>query len=130
MKEHCPNGIDIYFENVGGKTLDAVLGLINIGARIPLCGLISQYNAVKPVPGPYNFANVLVQRARIEGFIVFDYRSRYPEAMKALSQWLAEDKIHFRVDIVDGLENAPRALNKLFDGTNKGKLLVKVTDES
>ena len=129
LKERCPNGIDIYFENVGGEILDAVLSQINLKGRIPLCGLISQYNATERVPGPYNFARILTQRVRLEGFIVFDYASRYAEATAALSQWMVEGKLQYRVDIVDGLENAPIALNRLFDGSKKGKLIIKVSNE-
>jgi NADPH-dependent curcumin reductase CurA len=126
LKRTCPKGIDVYFENVGGEILDAVLSQINLGARISLCGLISQYNATAPVPGPYNFVNILVKRARIQGFIVLDYASRAEEAMNALGKWLMEGKIKYRVDVVEGLEQAPRAVNKLFEGTNQGKLVVKV----
>jgi NADPH-dependent curcumin reductase CurA len=129
LKRHCPDGIDIYFENVGGEILDAVLSLINLKARISLCGLISQYNATEPVPGPYNFAQILIKRARVEGFIVMDYLDRAQEAMTALGQWLMEGKIKYRVEVVDGLERAPSAVNKLFDGSNKGKLIVKVSEE-
>jgi len=129
LKRHCPKGIDIYFENVGGEILDAVLSLINIKARISLCGLISQYNATKPAPGPYNLVQLVIKRARMEGFIVMDYLDRAEEAMTALGQWFREGKIKYRVDVVDGLEHTPRALNKLFDGSNKGKLIVKVSEE-
>ena len=126
LKKHCPDGIDIDFENVGGEILDAVLSLINLRARIVLCGLISQYNATDRVPGPYNFVNILVKRARVEGFIVIDYLNRAQEAMADLGRWLAEGKLKYRVDVVEGLEQAPRALNKLFEGSNQGKLIVKV----
>ncbi len=126
LKKHCPNGIDIDFENVGGEIMDAVLAQINLRARIALCGLISGYNATGPVPGPYNFANVLVQRARIEGFIVLDYAPRAMECMTELGKWLMEGKIKYRIDEVDGLQGAPMALNKLFEGTNIGKLVVKI----
>lgn len=126
LKRHCPAGIDVYFDNVGGEILDAALSLINMKARVVLCGLISQYNAVEPVPGPYNFVNILVKRARIEGFIVIDYMSRAPEAMADLGRWLAEGKIKYRVDVVEGLERAPEALGKLFDGSNVGKLVVQL----
>src|SRR5262245_41946113 len=126
LKRHCPNGIDVYFENVGGAILDAVLTLINLKARIPLCGLISQYNATDRVPGPYNFVNILVKRARVEGFIVLDYVNRSEEAFRELGRWLAEGKIKYRVDLVEGLRRAPEALNMLFDGTNTGKLAVKI----
>ena len=126
LKRHCPAGIDVYFDNVGGEILDAALGLINQRARVVLCGLISQYNAVDRVPGPYNFSNILIKRARIEGFIVIDYMNRAPEAMGDLGRWLAEGKIKYRVDVVEGLERAPEALGKLFDGSNIGKLVVKL----
>ena len=126
MKRECPNGIDVNFENVGGVILDSVLALINIGARISLCGLISQYNAAERVPGPYNLAMLIVRRARIQGFLVSDYMNRAGEAMTALGRWLMEGKIKYRVDVVEGLEQAPRAVNKLFDGSNQGKLVVKI----
>lgn len=126
LKRLCPKGIDVCFENVGGESLDAVLALINIGARISLCGLISQYNATERVPGPYNLAMLIVKRARIEGFLVTDYMNRAQEAMAQLGQWLMEGKIKYRVDVVEGLEQTPRAVNKLFDGSNQGKLVVKI----
>ncbi|KYC40771.1 NADP-dependent oxidoreductase [Scytonema hofmannii PCC 7110] len=129
LQQHCPNGIDIYFENVGGEILDAVLSLINLRARIVLCGLISQYNATEPVPGPYNFINIVTQRAKLEGFIVLDYFDRAQEALADLGEWYAQGKIQYRVDVIDGLENAPSAINKLFDGTNQGKLIIKVSEE-
>lgn len=129
LKKHCPRGIDVYFENVGGEMLDAVLSLINLKARIPLCGLISQYNATKPVPGPYNLAQLIIKRARLEGFLVMDYMDRAQEAMADLGKWLMEGKIKYRVDVVEGIEQTPRAVNKLFDGSNKGKLIVKLSEE-
>jgi NADPH-dependent curcumin reductase len=129
LQQHCPNGIDVYFDNVGGEILDAVLSLINLRARIVLCGLISQYNATEPVPGPYNLLNIVTQRAKLEGFIILDYFDRAQEALADLGQWYAQGKIKYRVDAIDGLENAPRAINKLFDGTNQGKLIIKVSEE-
>jgi len=126
LKQHCQNGIDVYFDNVGGETLDAVLALINLRARIPICGMISQYNATEPVPGPYNLINLISRRARMEGFLVLDYVNRTQEAMTELGRWLGEGKIKYKVDVVEGLENAPKAINKLFDGSNQGKLIVKV----
>jgi NADPH-dependent curcumin reductase CurA len=126
LREYCPNGIDIDFENVGGEIMDAVLAQINLRARIVLCGLISGYNATEPVPGPYNFANILTKRARVEGFIVMDYASRAAECMTELGQWLMQGKIKYRIDEVDGLKQAPMALNRLFDGSNIGKLVVKI----
>lgn len=129
LQQHCPDGIDVYFENVGGEILDAVLSLINLRARIVLCGLISQYNATEPVPGPYNFVNILIKRAKLEGFIVLDYFDRAQEALADLNQWYAQGKIKYRVDVIDGLENAPSTINKLFDGTNQGKLIIRVSEE-
>ena len=125
----CPNGIDIDFENVGGELLDAVLERMNLGARIVLCGLISQYNATAPVPGPYNFFNLVVRRGRAQGFIVLDFAARFEEAAATIIPWLLSGKLKYRIDLVEGLHNAPAALNRLFDGTNVGKLLVRVSNE-
>jgi len=122
----CPKGVDVYFDNVGGDILDAALERINLHGRIVVCGLISQYNATDRVPGPYNFAQILMKRARVEGFIVMDYYDRAAEGTAALGKWLGEGKLKYRVDVVEGLRNAPIAVNKLFDGTNTGKLVVKV----
>jgi NADPH-dependent curcumin reductase CurA len=128
LSAHCPDGIDVVFENVGGDLLDASLALINLNARIALCGLIAQYNAAGPVPGPTMFHNILMKRARVEGFIILDYMDRFPEALAELRGWLREGRLKYRVDVVDGLDNAPQALGKLFVGANKGKLVVKVSD--
>lgn len=131
LKANCPDGIDIYFDNVGGEILDVVLRLINMKARIVQCGMISQYNAdwMGKEPSYPHLINLHFKRARIEGFICLDYPDRTPEAMSDLGQWLAEGKIQYRVQVVDGLENAPGAVNKNFDGSNKGKLIVKVSEE-
>lgn len=129
LKRECPNGIDVYFENVGGEILDAVLTLINLEARIPLCGLISTYNADGPVPGPYMFRNILMKRALIKGFIVIDYFPRIAEFAAEMGPWVASGKVKWRVDIEQGLENAPKALGKLFTGGNTGKLLVQIGPE-
>jgi NADPH-dependent curcumin reductase CurA len=129
LKRACPDGIDIDFENVGGDILDAVLERINIGARVVVSGLISRYNAAGPVAGPSNFGQILVKRARVQGFIVRDFSSRYPEAATQIVQWLQEGKLKYRIDMADGLCNAPTALNKLFDGANTGRLLVRVSEE-
>jgi len=126
LKKYCPDGIDVIFENVGGKIFDAELALINLRARIVLCGLIAQYNATEPMPGPYNLVNILTRRARMEGFIVTDFAKRANEAIMALAQWHQEGKLKYRVDVVEGLEHAPQAINKLFDGTNEGKLIIEV----
>ena len=129
LHKHCPDGIDVIFENVGGEILDAELMWINNFARVVICGLISVYNATEPVPGPYGFRSVLVRRARIEGFIIFDYMERAPEAIQQLSEWYAEGRLKYRVDVYDGLETAPRNINRLFDGSHDGKLIIKVSDE-
>ena len=129
IERTCPEGVDVYFDNVGGEILDTALRCINHGARIVICGAISQYNATEPVPGPSNYLSLLVNRARMEGFLIFDYRDRFPAAQVELGRWIQEGKIHARSDIVDGLENAPRALLRLFDGSNTGKLLVRVSAE-
>ncbi len=129
LGEHCPNGVDVFYDNVGGETLDTVLRLINTGARIVICGAISAYNATEPVPGPYNLRMLLVKRARMEGFIIFDYRDRYAEATAQLAQWVEEGKIAYAEDVVDGLEQAPKVINRLFDGANTGKLIIRISDE-
>ena len=126
LKEACPDGVDVYFDNVGGPLLDIALGLINQRARVAICGAISIYNAVEPPPGPANYLSLLINRARMQGFIVFDYAKRYGEAVGDISRWLEEGKIKARYDIVEGLKNAPRALLRLFDGSNRGKLIVRV----
>ena len=126
LARHCPNGIDVDFENVGGSILEAVLNHINLRARVVLCGMISQYNDTEPQPGPRNLAVLIMNRARMEGFIVLDYSHRAAEAFNDLGTWLAAGRLKYRVDEVVGLENAPMALNKLFEGTNQGKLVVKI----
>lgn len=128
LKKFAPDGVDVHFENVGGKVLDAVLARINLYARIVLCGLISQYNSTEPVPGPYNLVNLLVRRGRMQGFIVLDYAKRFAESDAALTGWYSAGKITYRSDIVDGLGQAATAVNKLFDGSKQGKLLIKVSD--
>ena len=128
LRRHCPDGIDIYFDNVGGEILDAALAQLNLKARVPFCGGISRYNATEPMPGPYNYFQILMKRARVEGFIVLDYMDRYPEAIAALGGWMAEGKIKYRLDIVDGLEHADASVRKLFTGDHKGKLMIRVAD--
>lgn len=129
LAQSCPDGIDVYFDNVGGSILDAVLTKINLHARIPLCGLISNYNATEPVPGPLNYSQILMKRVRVQGFIVTDYLPQWSQAVTDIGQWLEQGKIKFAVEIVDGLENAPSAILKLFNGDKKGKLVVKVSEE-
>jgi NADPH-dependent curcumin reductase CurA len=125
LKAACPAGIDVYFENVGGAILAAVLQLINREARIPLCGLIAQYNAAEPPPGP-NLGPILFNRALVKGFIVSDHLDRLDAFLTDCGQWLREGKLRYREDIVEGLERAPEAFIGLLQGRNFGKLLVKV----
>ena len=122
----CPDGIDVFFDNVGGEVLDAALALLALHGRVVICGAISHYNATELAPGPKNYLNLLIKRGRMEGFIVLDYAARYEEAFRALSGWLAEGRLTERVDVKEGLENAPAALRRLFEGTNEGKQLLRV----
>ncbi|MBP6776147.1 MAG: NADP-dependent oxidoreductase [Piscinibacter sp.] len=128
LKQHCPNGIDIYFDNVGGEILDTVLTRINRKARIVICGAISQYNNTTPVKGPANYLSLLVNRARMEGMVVFDYADRYPQAIGELAGYLKAGKMKSREDVVAGLDTFPETLLKLFNGENFGKLVLKVAD--
>ncbi len=128
LKQHCPKGVDIYFDNVGGEILDAVLARINRKARIVICGAISQYNATTAVQGPKNYLSLLVNRARMEGIVVFDYADRYHLAVAEMAGYLKDGRMTSREDVVDGLANFPRALTQLFTGENFGKLVLKVAD--
>ena len=130
LKQHCPKGVDVYFDNVGGDILDAVLTRINRKARIVICGAISQYNNTTPVKGPANYLSLLVNRARMEGIVVFDWADRYHEGAAQMAQWMKEGNFKTREDIVDGLENFPQTLLMLFEGRNFGKLILKVADEN
>jgi NADPH-dependent curcumin reductase CurA len=125
LKEACPNGIDVYFDNVGGEVLTAVLRLVNPFARIPLCGLISQYNATELLPGP-NLGSVLVNRVTIRGFIVSDHAGRMSAFLDDCGRWVREGRLKYREDVVEGLDNAPRAFIGLLRGENLGKMIVKV----
>ncbi len=127
LRQHCPKDIDAYFDNVGGEILDMVLAQLARKARVAICGAISQYNNLEAVQGPKNYLSLLVNRARMEGFVVFDYAPRYGEAGKAIAGWMAEGKLKAREDIVEGLETFPETLLKLFRGENFGKLIVKVS---
>jgi len=128
MRECCPQGIDVYFDNVGGPLLDVVLMHINRAARIVFCGAISMYNTTSAVEGPRNYLSLLVNRARMEGMIVFDYVHRYPEAIVQMVQWMREGRLSGREHIVDGLEAFPETLLKLFSGDHFGKLVIRVKD--
>jgi NADPH-dependent curcumin reductase CurA len=125
LREACPRGIDVYFENVGGAVLDAVMPLLNFRARIPLCGLIAEYNASEPPRGP-NLRPILVNRASIQGFIVSDHMDRAPAFLADMTRWVREGRVKYREDIVDGLERAPEAFIGLLHGKNFGKMLVRV----
>jgi NADPH-dependent curcumin reductase len=128
LRETCPDGIDLFFDNVGGEILDAVLEQIRLHARVVLCGAISQYDRSEFAPGPRNIVNLIPQRGRMQGFIVLDYRERFLDAILQLGQWLQEGRIRYAEDVVDGLENAPAAFRRLFSGENTGKLIVKVAE--
>lgn len=126
LKEHCPSGVDIYFDNVGGDILDAVLARINRKARIVICGAISQYNATTAVVGPKNYLSLLVNRARMEGIVVFDYADRYHLAVAEMAGYLKDGRMKSKEDVVHGITNFPDALLKLFSGENFGKLVLEV----
>jgi NADPH-dependent curcumin reductase CurA len=130
LRAACPDGIDVDFENVGGDTMDAVLALINPGARIALCGMISTYNASGDWWSPKMFRNVIMNRARIEGFLISDYRPRFHEAVEVMAKWVRDGQLKYRVDVIEGIEQAPAALNRLFAGKNIGKQLVRLAPES
>jgi NADPH:quinone reductase len=128
LKELCPTGIDVYFDNVGGPITDAVMQLINTRARVAVCGQISQYNAERPELGPRWLHQLVIKQAKVEGFIVFQYSDRYEEGLRQLSTWLREGRLKHHEDIMDGLENAPRAFIRMLEGENLGKQLVKIAD--
>lgn len=134
LKQACPDGIDIYYENVGGKVFDAVLPLLNVGARVPVCGLVSAYNATKLPDGPDRLSllmgTILIKRIKVQGFIIFDdYGHRYDEFAQAMSTMLSDGQIKYREQIVDDLENAPEAFMGMLNGQNFGKLVIKVNHE-
>ena len=130
IARECPAGVDIYFDNVGGEILDAAMGQLNLYGRIVLCGLISQYNSPSPLQELRNLGRLLVHRGRMQAFIVIDYLSRANEAYVQIADWLGQGRLQHRVEIVQGLEHAPAALGKLFDGSNAGKLLVQIQREA
>jgi NADPH-dependent curcumin reductase CurA len=126
LGDACPNGIDVYFDNVGGDILDAALQHMNDFGRIVACGMISRYNDAEPGPGPRNITNIVTRRLLMQGFIVIDYLGRFAEAAMQLAVWAAEGKLKNRVQVVDGFLSAPTAVNMLFTGENTGKLVVKL----
>jgi NADPH-dependent curcumin reductase CurA len=128
LREHCPEGIDVYFDNVGGEILDAALARLARGARVVICGAISQYNNPDSMRGPSNYMSLLVNRARMQGFVVIDYMARYPEAQSEMAAWIADGRLIAREDVAEGFEHFPEALARLFAGENVGKLVLKVAD--
>jgi hypothetical protein len=128
LRELCPDGIDVFFDNVGGEILDAALAHLAMRGRVVICGAISAYNEKAPPPGPRNYLSLLVQRGRMEGFIILDFMDRAREAVSALSRWVQEGKIHHEEDVQEGLENAPATLIRLFEGKNRGKQLLRIAE--
>ncbi len=130
LRRDCPRGINVYFDNVGGEILDLALLRLARGARVVLCGAISQYNEAAGVAawGPKNYFSLILHAARMEGFLVSHFAQRYPEAIAELSKWYAEGKVKNRIDLAHGLESAPRTIIRLFTGANFGKQLLKVAD--
>jgi hypothetical protein len=126
LRQLCPNGIDLYFDNVGGELLDLCLGQLAMHARVVLCGAIATYNSSQPVVGLTNYRNLITRRGRMEGFIVLDYTARFPEAQLQLAAWLIDGRLRHQEHVVPGLERAPEALNLLFTGGNTGKVLVRL----
>ena len=126
LRNACPDGIDLYFDNVGGELLDICLAQLALRGRVVLCGAISSYNAREQITGPRNYRNLIPRRGRMEGFIILDYIPRFPEGQAEMARWVGEGSIKYRVHLVDGLEHAPDALNLLFTGGNTGKVIVQV----
>ncbi len=129
----CPDGIDIFFDNVGGRVFTAAFEQLNAGARVPVCGMISQYNQTAPPPGPDSLPQVmraiLVKRLTIQGFIIFDHQHRWTAFHEDMSAWIRDGRVKYREDFVDGLENAAAAFRGFFEGRNFGKLIVRVGDD-
>ena len=126
IRAACPNGVDVFFDNVGGEILEAAIANIALRGRIVLCGAIAQYNDEVPRPGPANLSLLISMRGRMEGFIILDYMSRANEAIGELAGWVMGGELKFAVDVVDGLDNAPVAMDRLFTGANQGKVMVRL----
>jgi len=126
IREACPDGVDVFFDNVGGDILEASIGNLALHGRIVLCGAISQYNDTTSRPGPSNLTLLIGKRGRMEGFIVLDYMHRAGEAIGHLSDWVRDGTLTYRTDVVDDLDNAPAAFNRLFTGANTGKVMVRL----
>ena len=129
LKRTCPEGVDVFFDNVGGDILDTVLTHINLRARIVICGAISQYNNTTAPKGPSNYMSLLVNRARMEGIVVFDNAPHYGEAAREMAQWIMQGKLKSREHVVQGFETFPETLLMLFKGENFGKLVLQVASE-
>src|SRR6185437_9047124 len=128
LRQHCPNGVNVYFDNVGGDLLDVVLAQLARFARVVICGAISQYNSTSGIKGPSNYLSLLINSARMEGFIVFNYASRYGEAAREMAGWIAAGKLKSKEHIVEGFDTFPETLLKLFHGENFGKLMLKLSE--
>lgn len=128
LKDACPSGVDVFFDSVGGEILNTVLTRLNRHGCVVLCGAMSQINAPELPPGPSNYLQLLAKSARMEGFTTLDFSDRYDEARSELAEWIRSGKIQYRDDIVEGLERAPSQLRRLFDGSHRGKLMVKLAD--
>ena len=126
--ETCPDKVDVFFDNVGGSILEAALDHIAMRARVVLCGGISGYNATEPVPGPANLMNLVIMRARMEGFIIIDYMDRALDAVTELVGWVQSGRLQYEVDVQEGFENIPATLQRLFTGENRGKQILKLAD--
>ena len=126
MKENAPNGIDVYFDNVGGNQLEAAIDVMNLYGRVVMCGMISQYNAEQPMPGPHNLMQIIGKRLLLQGFIVSDFLSAKSEFYENMVQWLKEDKIKVKFSSLKGIENAPQAFIDVLSGQNFGKMLVEI----
>jgi NADPH-dependent curcumin reductase CurA len=129
LKDACPDGVDVYFDNVGGDVSAAVHARLNVGARIAICGQVSQYNVERPQP-TFHPALLIVYRARMQGFLVTDYSHRFGEATPRLARWAAQGEIRWRETVTEGIENAPRAFIGMLNGENHGKALVKVAERT
>ncbi len=126
IKEHCPNGIDIFFDNVGGPVLDIALARIALYARVIICGAISRYEMEKPPPGPANYFNLVFKRAHMMGILVSDHAKEFPQARAEIAEWMRQGKITYKEDIQEGFDNIPATLNRLFSGQNFGKQLLRM----
>jgi hypothetical protein len=129
LEQLCPGGVDVYFDNVGGPITDAVFSLLNVGARVSVCGQISQYNVEAAEMGPRLLWRLIVKRAKAQGFLIFDYASRYEGARRQLAEWVKEGKVRYRERIAEGIENAPKAFLEMMQGKNIGKQLVRLSPE-